>query len=291
MSDRTQTVSLDQTPKTGSLYLKAALGAVRLPLVSDRKSEIPDRAVELNDVRVDPENLAAYCHATGQRFGDALPLTYPFVLTFPLVMQLLVARDFPFSAVGAVHAENRIERFRDISVSEPLDISVHVENLREHPKGLLVDAVSEIHVGRELVWRQVATFLHQQRTSLSGGPKPAPKPEEVPPPPLRTLKVDQAQIHRYAAASGDRNPIHMSALSAKAFGFPRSIAHGMWSAAAVLGVIEGRVPQRTVYAVKFGKPILLPSTINVYAEHTSDGWDLSIKHPKKGYPHLTATLH
>ncbi len=286
----TQTISLNEPPKTGSLYLKAALGAVPLPLVSARKSEIPDRVVEWNGVRVDPEHLAAYCHATGLRFGDSLPLTYPFVLTFPVVMQLVVARDFPFVAVGAVHAENLIERTREISVSEPLDIHAHVENLREHPKGLLVDAISEIRVGRELVWRQVTTFLHQQRTSLSGGPKPEPKPDEVPPPPLRTLKVDQAMIHRYATASGDRNPIHMSALSAKAFGFPRSIAHGMWSAAAILGVIEGRVPAQAAYAVKFGKPILLPSTVNVYADQAAEGWDLSLKNPKKGYPHLTATL-
>ncbi|WP_280386532.1 MaoC family dehydratase [Nocardia wallacei] len=284
----TKTISLNEPPKTGSLYLKAALGAV--PLLTARKSQIPDRAVELSGIKVDVDHLAAYCHATGLRFGDALPLTYPFVLTFPLAMQLVVARDFPFVAVGAVHAENLIERTREISVSEPLDIRTHVENLREHPKGLLVDAISEISVGREQVWRQVTTFLHQQRTSLSGGPKPEPKPDEVPPPPLRTLRVDQAMIHRYAAASGDRNPIHMSALGAKAFGFPRSIAHGMWSAAAILGVIEGRVPAQTTYSVKFGKPVLLPSTVNVYADQADGGWDLSLKHPKKGYPHLTATL-
>ncbi|MBO0853385.1 MAG: dehydratase [Nocardia sp.] len=290
MGTDTQTITLSEPPKTGSLYLKAALGAVPLPLVSARKTEIPDRAVQWSGVRVDAEHLAAYCRATGLRFGDHLPLTYPFVLTFPMVMQMLVARDFPFPAVGAVHAENLIERTREISMSEPLDIRAHVENLREHPKGLLVDAVSEIQVGRELVWRQVSTFLHQQKTSLSGGPKPEPKPEQVPPPPLRTLRVDQGMIHRYAAASGDRNPIHMSGLSAKAFGFPRSIAHGMWSAAATLGVVEGRVPAKTGYAVKFGKPILLPAKVNVYADRTAQGWDLSLKHPKKGYPHLTATL-
>ena len=94
----------------------------------------------------------------------------------------------------------------------------------------------------------------------------------------------------YAAASGDRNPIHMSSLSAKAFGFSRSIAHGMWSAAAILGLIEGRVSAATTYSVRFGKPILLPATINAYADHTAEGWDLSLKHPKKGYPYLTGTL-
>ncbi|WP_373282010.1 MaoC family dehydratase [Nocardia jiangxiensis] len=287
----TRTIKLNEPPKTGSLYLKAALGAVPLPLVSARNSQIPDRAVELNGVRVDIDNLAAYCHSTGLRFGDSLPVTYPFVLAFPTVMQLLTARDFPFTAVGSVHMENVIERRREISASEPLDIHTHVENLREHPKGLVVDAITEINVGRELVWRQTSSFLHQQKTSLSGGPRPEPKPEEVPPPPLRTLKADQPIIHRYAAASGDRNPIHMSSLSAKAFGFPRSIAHGMWSAAAILGLVEGRIPAAATYSVRFGKPILLPSTINAYADHTAEGWELSLKHPKKGYPYLTGTLH
>ncbi len=286
----TDTIVLTEPPKNGSLYVQAALGAIPLPLVSSRKPTIPDRQVRLDGVRVDPDHLAAYCRATGLRFGDELPLTYPFIITFPLVMKLVVQRDFPFVAVGAVHAENLIERTRALSVSEPLDIRSHVENLREHPKGLLVDAISEISVGREQVWRQVTTFLHQQRTSLSGGPKPEPKPEEVPPPPLRTLRVDQQTINRYAAASGDRNPIHTSALGAKAFGFPRSIAHGMWSAAGILGVVEGRIPDETTYAVKFGKPILLPATVNVYADRIDEGWDLALLHPTKGYPHLTATL-
>ncbi|MEU7630266.1 MaoC/PaaZ C-terminal domain-containing protein [Nocardia sp. NPDC049220] len=284
----THTITLTEPPSNSSLFVKAALGAV--PLLSSRKSTVPDRAVQLDGVRVNPDHLAAYCRATGLRFGDALPLTYPFILTFPLAMQLVVARDFPFVAVGAVHARNLIERTRDISVSEPLDIRTHVENLREHPKGLLVDAISAVRVGRELVWHQVTTFLHQQRTSLSGGPKPEPKPEEVPPPPLRTLRADQKTITRYAAASGDHNPIHTSTLGAKAFGFPRSIAHGMWSAATVLGAIEGRIPEHATYAVKFGKPILLPATVNVYADQAEGGWDLALLHPKKGYPHLTATL-
>ena len=34
---------------------------------------------------------------------------------------------------------------------------------------------------------------------------------------------------RYGFISGDVNPIHMSDLTARAFGFPAAIAHGMWS--------------------------------------------------------------
>ncbi len=287
----TQTITLTEVPKNGGLYAKAALGAVPLPgPLSGRKPDLPDRRVVLDGFQVDPDHLAAYCHATGLRFSDTLPLTYPFILSFPLMMELLVARDFPFTAVGSVHLGNVIERTREISVAEPLDFTAHIENLREHPKGLLIDAVTEIRVGRELVWRQVSTMLHQQRTSLSGGPKSEPPVEEVPPPPLRVQRVDQKMINRYAAASGDRNPIHVSGLGAKAMGFPKTIAHGMWSAANILSTIEGRVPEKTTYSVKFGKPIFLPSAVNIYAEQVGGGWDLSMLHPKKGYPYLNATL-
>ena len=47
---------------------------------------------------------------------------------------------------------------------------------------------------------------------------------------------------RYAAVSGDRNPIHLYPLTAKALGFPRQIAHGMWSLARCVAALENRLP-------------------------------------------------
>jgi acyl dehydratase len=285
-----KTIRLGVQPKIRDLYFKAALGAVPLPGRGGRSDSLPEQTLELKGLKVDPDHLAEYARVTGLRFGDSLPLTYPFVLVFPTVMQLVIDKGFPFAAIGSVHAENVIQQLRPISVSEPLDVRVHAQNLREHPKGLLVDMVSNVSVGREEVWKQTTTFLHQQKTSLSGGPKPEPKPDEVPPPPTRTLRIDQKTINKYAAVSGDRNPIHISGLGAKAFGFPSTIAHGMFTAATTLQVVEGRTPEAVTYSVKFGKPVLIPSTVNLYADEVEGGWDLSLKHPKKGYPHLTATL-
>ena len=68
---------------------------------------------------------------------------------------------------------------------------------------------------------------------------------------------------RYASVSGDMNPIHMHSLSAKAFGFPTAIAHGMFSAAAVLANIEGQIPDAVRYSVKFGKPVILPVIMEI----------------------------
>ncbi|WP_275792899.1 MaoC/PaaZ C-terminal domain-containing protein [Prescottella equi] len=281
-------VQLREQPGTLDNYARAAFGALPFVKPSGRRS-LPTETLALSGLRVDPDNLAAYAKVCGLRFGDTLPITYPFTLVFPTVMRLLTSREFPFPAIGSVHTDNTIEQLRPISVSEPLDLRVHAENLRPHAKGTQVDLVSEVSVGRELVWRQVSTFLKMHPT---GAPKEAKAEhkDEVPPRPTRTLRVDQKIISRYAAVSGDRNPIHVSSLGAKAFGFPSTIAHGMWSAAAALQPLEGRAADAVTYTVRFGKPIVLPATVNLYADRTAEGWDLSLKNPKKGYPHLSATL-
>ncbi|MDL9935136.1 MaoC/PaaZ C-terminal domain-containing protein [Gordonia sp. ABSL1-1] len=287
-----KTITLAAAPTTAELYSKAVGGL--LPVIGKPAkvavdATVPDTAYRLTDVHVDPDALQAYCRATGQRFGATLPITYPFVLQFPLVMKLMTSAEFPFGAVGSVHMTNTVERTRPIGVDEPLTIVTRAENLREHRKGLLIDAVSEISVGNELVTTQVATFLKQQRTSLSDEPRgPEPK-ASTPPPPDSILTVDLGRIRQYAAASGDRNPIHMGNLPAKAFGFPKAIAHGMWSAAAAVANVEAQLPDAVTYSVRFGKPILLPAKVNLYTTRADGGFDISILDRRKGFPHLTAT--
>ena len=290
-----KTITLASAPNTAEIYGKAVTGLLPVigkPAKVAADATLPDPRYRLDDVRVDPDALQAYCRATGQRFSSTLPLTYPFVLQFPLVMKLMTSAEFPFGAVGSVHMTNTIERRRPIGVDEPLTIVTHAENLREHRKGLLVDLISEISVGSEPVTTQTATFLKQQRTSLSDEPRgPQPK-SATPPPPDSILSVDLGRIREYAAASGDRNPIHMGNLPAKAFGFPKAIAHGMWSAAAAIANVEAQLPGDVTYDVRFGKPILLPAKVNLYTRRidgAGGNFDISILNRKKGYPHLTAT--
>ena len=47
---------------------------------------------------------------------------------------------------------------------------------------------------------------------------------------------------RYGSVSGDLNPIHLSDPTAKLFGFPRAIAHGMWTKARCLAALHDRIP-------------------------------------------------
>ena len=136
----------------------------------------------------------------------------------------------------------------------------------------------------------MTTFLHQQRTSLSDEPKPPPAKQPKLGPPNAVLSMTPGQIRHYASVGGDHNPIHTNAVAAKLFGFPTVIAHGMFSAAAVLANIEGQLPDAVNYSVKFAKPVVLPAKAGLYVDRHGDGWELTLRHLTKGHPHLTGTV-
>jgi acyl dehydratase len=276
------------TQPSGLMNLvRAAAGA--LPFVP-RGDALPDRALTVEDLTIDAANVAEYAGVTGLRFGDAVPLTYPFALTFPTVMALVTGFDFPFAAMGSVHVENHIEQYRPILVTDSVSVRVHAENLREHRRGLLVDVVTDINVGNERAWHQVTTFLHQQKTSLSDEPKPPPQKQPKLGPPNAVLRITPGQIRHYASVGGDHNPIHTNPLAAKLFGFPTAIAHGMFTAAAVLANIEGQLPDAVKYSVRFAKPVVLPARAGLYVDRISEGWELTLRHLTKGDPHLKGSV-
>lgn len=294
---------LPAIPDLLSQYGKAALGSVPVVGGSRDATSLPAKGVEVSGVKVDVANLAAYTRVCGLRLSDTLPLTYPFTLSFPLTMQLMLDPGFPFPAMGSVHLINEISSRRALRVGDELSIRSHAENLREHPSGLLVDVVTEIRTGDddEPAWLQRSSMLSKRRTSLTPA-KDAPRPPRPEPPtaseigdPTVVKSVTESQIAEYASASGDRNPIHVSRLGAKAFGFPNVIAHGMWTAATLLGSVEGKIPERARYSVEFGKPVVLPAKLGVYARRavaTEDpAWTITARNPRKlGTVHATATL-
>jgi acyl dehydratase len=91
---------------------------------------------------------------------------------------------------------------------------------------------------------------------------------------------------RYAAVSGDRNPIHLHPLTAKALGYPRQLAHGMWSLARCVAAVENRLPDAVTVEAAFKKPVLLPGTVAFGQEPRDDGIAFSLTSPRDGAPHL-----
>ncbi|MGH3477192.1 MAG: MaoC/PaaZ C-terminal domain-containing protein, partial [Nocardioidaceae bacterium] len=250
----------DSAPWTAPLLVKAALPAVpglgRLPGLRRDALQSPSLALERHGVEeVDLGHLASYAETCRFALSDVLPATYPHLAAFPLHLALMTDSSFPFPPIGSVHVANAITQHRPLHVGEKFDLTVQASDLRAHPKGRLVDLVTTATVGDELVWQETTTVLRRGR----GDPDVAdPLPlRDIDPPigPTRWL-VPASLGRRYAGLSGDRNPIHLFALTAKAFGFRRQIAHGMWTKARCLAALQGRLPQAYTVEVAFRRPIL-----------------------------------
>ncbi len=262
----------DPAPRLGPLYLKAALGTLRR-----RADELPDAELVREAVAVDRAHLAAYARVCGFAVGDALPATYPHVLAFPLQVALMADRGFPLPLPGLVHVRNTITVHRRIDAAEPLDVRVHAERLVAHPRGAQVDLVARVDAGGGAVWEGRSTYLARGATARDADRPAGPEPQGVTGgPPVATWRVDAGTGRRYAGVSGDVNPIHLHPLTAKAFGFPRAIAHGMWTAARVLAALQGRLPAALTYDVMFGRAVLLPSTVELRTRRAGGGWDVGV---------------
>lgn len=217
-----------------------------------RGSGLPQELLT-RELVVDADHLAAYAHLCGFTLRDELPPTYPHVLGFPLHMALLAKA--PFSAVGVVHIANRIVQHRPLLLGEPLTITASVKGFEPHRRGRTFDLVTEARVRDELVWQGFSTSLKR-----GAGDESVPKPPAFEEPPVTAQwRVADDLGRRYASVSGDHNPIHLHPISARLLGFPRAIAHGMWTKARCLASL--RLPDAFAVEVRFKQPILLPSKV------------------------------
>ncbi|MEX3102250.1 MULTISPECIES: MaoC/PaaZ C-terminal domain-containing protein [unclassified Streptomyces] len=243
-------------------------GALLSPFKRPRAdAEFARERVVVPGLRIDLVRLSAYERVCGFATGDdSLPVTYPHVLGFPLAMRLMSARSFPLPLLGLVHTSIEISRYGTLAATGVYELGVHVEGLAAHRRGTEATVVTGLRRDGELVWESRSTYLARHRST--GGPHKgvdAPPGEGCPLPVLDEWRLAADVGRRYAAASGDRNPIHLYALTARLFGFPRAIAHGMWTAARCLAA-HGTPPAVRVRA-EFRAPVLLPSAV-VFA---SDG--------------------
>jgi hypothetical protein len=282
---------LTHPPGMLGLFARAALATVpgtsALPIVGGhRAADVdPSQGLTLTDARVDTDRLAAYARVCGFTLRRTLPVTYPHMLAFPLHLKLMTDPAFPFPAIGLVHIYNRITQHRPIGADEPLSLRVHAEPIEPHPKGRQVSVITEGRVGEELVWEEVSTNLRR------GGEHPEATAPEVASakalPVTATWKLPGDLGRRYAGVSGDYNPIHIHPLTARLFGFPSAIAHGMWTKARCLAALESGLPDAYTVEVAFKRPILLPAKV-AFAEAPVAGGATSfgVRSAQQDAPHL-----
>ena len=260
------TTILPTLPKVGSLFAKALVNSFDRP---DPSKGLPGRSVAVDDLQQDVVRAAEYARVCGFSVREHVPSTWLHVLTFPLQTHIMAQKDFPFPLAGLVHVTNQITQHRPVSVTEKLRLDVEATNLQPHKKGVTFDFHGRIHVGDELVWEGLSNY----RATKSTLPGDAPEVERERAPeaePSQQWRIPADLGRRYAKVSDDSNPIHLHPLTARLFGFPRPIIHGMWTQARALAAYGGDLPEDYTVRVQFTKPIMMPSVVG-FASDKVDG--------------------
>lgn len=265
------TVTLTAAP---SLTPLLARGAALSPLKrAGAGTPLPRTRLVLPGARTDTRRLAAYaevCGFPGTGPRQPLPLTYPHVLAFPLAMRVMADRRFPLPLLGLVHTGIGITRPGPALLpGDRPELTVYAEELVPHRRGTEVVMVTEARLDGEPVWVSRSTYLARHRVT-GGAPDGRPAAPE-PLPEAAEWRLPGGLGRRYGAASGDRNPIHLHPLTARLFGFPRAIAHGMWTFARCVAEAErSGGPAASAHAA-FSAPVLLPATVAYAARAGGDG--------------------
>lgn len=272
---------LDTAPNLKLLYAKALGATLR------KGSTWPDETLVRSDVAIDRGELATYNRICGFGMSEVLPLTYPHIVVFPMAVQLMARPSFPLPLPGLVHIRNSITRYRAIGTGEPLTVRVELSDLRPHPKGRQFDIVASAKVGGETVWEETSTNLHRGRGEEDADAGASLEDDELRD--AATWRLPKDLGRRYAGVSGDINPIHLHPLTARMFGFPKPIAHGMWTKARAVAALADRLPDACTVDVEFRKPLLLPATVTFASRQRPDGWAFAVRTRSSGHLYGRAT--
>jgi acyl dehydratase len=290
----TTTLTFDSPPSIWGRYPRIVLA--RKPRQVRDGASVPRIEARLTRLRLDSEHLARYRSLCSHPAGDSLPPAYPHVLAMPLHIAILASDAFPVQVLGLVHVRNRIEQMRSVRVDETGELRATLEGHRDVERGQEFDLLTEVVAdGRDTIWRETCTFL-ARATGRARGEARARRAESAEPPPPVAVRSGsfraEAGIGRsYGRISGDVNPIHLSDLSARAFGFDRAIAHGMWSlarCAAELG--EAAFARPCVLDVHFKLPIFLPAWVMLQSWPLGSGTGFALRDGQGDKPHLSGTL-
>ncbi|MFW2177062.1 MULTISPECIES: MaoC/PaaZ C-terminal domain-containing protein [unclassified Moraxella] len=256
------------------------------------KCQLPQATYTVDNLQIDHDNLADYRKICGFDHNSYVPPTYFAVLSQALQMNMMVKEPFPFAMLGLVHVENSVTQYRLIQDSSEFKMAVSFANLREHDKGQQFDFITQVYEKDELVWQGTSTYLSRQKRK-----KPNPSPSANQNPSVKP-ELDENDMHnfweipedigrRYAFVSGDFNLIHLHPLSAKAFGFPKAIAHGMWTKAKCLASL-GDLLTAFRCDVSFKLPIFLPSEVEFIAKYDNrdEQIDFGVYDVNSPKPHL-----
>ncbi|UCF26220.1 MAG: hypothetical protein JSV72_07730 [Ralstonia sp.] len=273
-------------PSTGALAWRALLSQRK----GKRGGPLPRRTLVRQEVPLDAEHISQYAAVCGFSPAHGVPMTYPHLLGFPLQLMLMTETAFPFPVIGLVHLGNTIRQHRPLEVGERVRVEVRPRRLFQHARGQAFAIETVILRAGTVVWQSLSTYLRVGVAAPQGAPLIAlPTAPDLAPDGQWAIPADTGR--RYARVSGDWNPIHVSGLGARLFGFAHPIAHGMWTKARALAALLPETPvAQAEVTVEFKAPLMLPGTATLWRGASSAPEAFEVRDASGDKPYLRGVL-
>jgi len=221
--------------------------------------------------RIDAGHVRRYRAAFGFQ-GAAVPLTYLYLLAQRAQLATMLARPIPFRIPGLIHVENRLAMHGPLPADAPLALTTTVQLPPPAANGALhcVLETRAFDDGRP-VFSCDSTYL-VKRGKRPRGESAAP-PDAPPGQALGGWTVAPDAGRRYAALSGDWNPIHLWPWSARLMGMRAPIIHGAHTLAQACALLQAK-SGRDIASVwcRFRQPVPLGADAAMFAGENDRGF-------------------
>lgn len=187
---------------------------------------------------IDRKHLDACMELTGLRAEDGLPILYPHIFGFPVLMAILTHPAFPLPIWNALQVRNHLLQHRRMSADVRYDLETRVAGQRVLEKGAEVDLHTLLRDGSELVWESLNTFYFRGRHGEPTARSPLASSPKVEGPASLRWHMPAGVGLRFGGLTGDYNGIHYARWYARRLGFPGPFHHPQL----VLGQTLARLP-------------------------------------------------
>jgi hypothetical protein len=289
MTTNLTTINLKKSPNVLFQYARALFAKD-----STQNSTLPSICLTLKNIKISLKNVKSYntvCRINTK--PSELAVAYPHMIAFPLHMELMLLKGFPFALMGLVHVRNEIIQHRVINSTEILNTHCYFGELRNNEKGTEFDIKVDTYIDDQLVWEEISTYFHRSKTLQPKKQeiKEASKVELIANPYDYLITLSENLGRAYASTSGDRNPIHLYSFTAKALGFKKHIIHGMWTKAYVVGVLSQQIHASACRViVEFKQPIFLPSQVKLTYSKNKDLCEFDVRDKKETKLHVVGSI-
>jgi len=283
-----KTIEVLSEASLASVLVGAVASSVKRP---GPLKKLPPVSLVRPEVVLDGAHIGRYAAMCGFTPEQGVPLIYPQLLTFPLVMAYMGSSDCPWPALGTVHLANSIVQKKALQAGDRVRVEMQTGELFAHEKGQGFTLDLRVFRADELVWSATQSLLRVGVAGPGGKPYSSQIESDLPVSHQADFNAASDIGRRYGELSGDRNPIHMSALLARLFGFKRAIAHGMWTQARALScLLPPHALDAASVAVDFKTPLFLPSRASLWTARKLGDALFEVRDAKGAKPHLRGHL-